>query len=111
MSRDSVETRVLGVLRWVVIAGLLVLTVFPFLYMVLLSVKDLGAVIQEPGNLLPDGDSLDLSTYSEVLKSTAEGGQGFLGFMRNSAVIAVVTVGSHAMRIARANPIHALRYE
>ncbi len=92
MSRDSVETRVLGVLRWVVIAGLLVLTVFPFLYMVLLSVKDLGAVIQDPGNLLPDGDSLDLSTYSEVLKSTADGGQGFLGFMRNSAVIAVVTV-------------------
>jgi putative ABC transport system permease protein len=26
-------------------------------------------------------------------------------------VIAVVTVGSHAMRIARTNPIHALRYE
>jgi multiple sugar transport system permease protein len=92
MSRDSVETRVLGVLRWVVIAGLLVLTVFPFLYMVLLSVKDLGAVIQDPGNLLPDGDSLDLSTYSEVLKSTADGGQGFLGFMRNSAVLAVSTV-------------------
>jgi multiple sugar transport system permease protein len=92
MSRDSVETRVLGVLRWVVIAGLLVLTVFPFLYMVLLSVKDLGAVIQDPGNLLPDADSLDLSTYSEVLKSTADGGQGFLGFMRNSAVLAVSTV-------------------
>jgi multiple sugar transport system permease protein len=92
MSRDSLETRVLGVLRWVVIAGLLVLTVFPFLYMVLLSVKDLSAVIQEPGNLLPDGDTLDLGTYADVLKSTASGGQGFLGFMRNSALIAVATV-------------------
>jgi multiple sugar transport system permease protein len=92
VTRDKVETRVLGVLRWVVIVGLLLLTVFPFLYMVLLSVRDLSAVVQHPGDLLPSGDELDLGTYAEVLKSTADGGQGFLGFMRNSAVIALGTV-------------------
>jgi multiple sugar transport system permease protein len=92
LTRDGVETRVLGALRYAVIAALLVLTVFPFLYMVLLSVRDLSTVVQSPGDLLPNGDDLDLSTYAEVLKSTADGGQGFLGFIRNSALIAVGTV-------------------
>ena len=92
LTRDEVETRVLGVLRYGVIAGLLILTVFPFLYMVLLSVRDLSTVVQSPGDLLPSGDDLDLSTYAEVLKSTANGGQGFLGFIRNSALIAAGTV-------------------
>jgi multiple sugar transport system permease protein len=92
VTRDNVETRVLSVLRWVVIVGLVVITVFPFLYMALLSVRDLSAVVQNPGDLLPSGDELDLGTYAEVLKSTANGGQGFLGFMRNSALIALGTV-------------------
>jgi multiple sugar transport system permease protein len=92
MSRDTVETRVLGVLRWVVIIGLVLVTVFPFLYMALLSVRDLSTVVQHPGDLIPNGDELDLSTYAKVLRSTADGGQGFLGFMRNSALIALGTV-------------------
>ncbi|HET6626531.1 MAG TPA: carbohydrate ABC transporter permease [Nocardioidaceae bacterium] len=93
LSRDAVETRVLGVLRWVVILALIVLTAFPFLYMALLSVRDLSTVVQNPGDLLPSTDELDLGTYAEVLKSEADGGQGFLGFMRNSALIAFGTVG------------------
>jgi multiple sugar transport system permease protein len=91
-SRDAVETRVLEVGRWVVIAVLLVVTVFPFLYMVLLSLRDLSSVVQNPGDLLPSADELDLNTYASVLKSEADGGQGFLGFMRNSALIAAGTV-------------------
>jgi multiple sugar transport system permease protein len=92
ISRDHIETRLFAVLRWVVIAGLVVLTVFPFLYMMLLSVRDLSSVVQNPGDLLPSGEELDWRTYTEVLRSTAEGGQGFLGFMRNSALIAIGTV-------------------
>jgi multiple sugar transport system permease protein len=92
LTRDSVENRVLGVLRWVVIAGLVVITVFPFLYMVLLSLRDLSTVVQDPGDLLPSADELDVRTYTEVLKSSDDGGQGFLGFMRNSALIAFGTV-------------------
>ncbi|HEX6516225.1 MAG TPA: carbohydrate ABC transporter permease [Nocardioidaceae bacterium] len=92
VSRDQVETRVFGVLRWVVIVALLLLTVFPFLYMLLLSVRDLSAVVQRPGDLLPTGGELNLGTYAEVLKSTADGGQGFVGFIRNSALIAFGTV-------------------
>ena len=92
LTRDVLETRVLGVLRWVVIVSLIVLTTFPFLYMALLSVRDLSSVVQNPGDLLPSAEELNFRTYSEVLKSTADGGQGFLGFMRNSALIAVGTV-------------------
>jgi multiple sugar transport system permease protein len=92
VSRDSVEIRVLGVLRWVVIGGLLLLTVFPFLYMALLSVRDLSEVVRNPGDLLPGTDELDLQTYAEVLRSTEDGGQGFLVFMRNSLLIALGTV-------------------
>jgi multiple sugar transport system permease protein len=80
------------VLRWVVIAGLVVITVFPFLYMVLLSLRDLSTVVQDPGDLLPSADELNVRTYTEVLKSSDDGGQGFLGFMRNSALIAFGTV-------------------
>jgi multiple sugar transport system permease protein len=37
MSRIVIENRTIGVLRWVTIAFLLVITVFPFYYMVTLS--------------------------------------------------------------------------
>jgi multiple sugar transport system permease protein len=89
-----VETLVFGVLRWVVIAALILLTVFPFLYMVLLSVRDLSSVIQNPGDLWPDSDELDFSTYASVLKPVSEGGQGFVNFIQNSFVIAVGTVAA-----------------
>ncbi|HJR38471.1 MAG TPA: carbohydrate ABC transporter permease [Nocardioidaceae bacterium] len=93
-SRDRVETLVFGVLRWVVIAALILLTVFPFLYMVLLSVRDLSSVIQNPGDLWPDSGELDFSTYASVLKPVSEGGQGFVNFIQNSFVIAVGTVAA-----------------
>ena len=49
LSRDSVERRVFGVLRWVVIAFLLVITIFPFYYTVMLSIRSLDEVLQDPG--------------------------------------------------------------
>jgi multiple sugar transport system permease protein len=92
MSRDMVERRFFGIARWVVIAGLLVITVFPFYYMVLLSFRPLQSLLQDPGALLPSAGEIDLSTYSDVLKSTADGGQGFLTFIKNSFIVAVGTV-------------------
>jgi multiple sugar transport system permease protein len=89
-SRDTVETRVFGVLRWVVIAVLVLVTVFPFYYMIVLSLRTLDQVLQRPGLLWPA--EFDLSTYASVLVSEASGGQGFLVFLRNSAVIALLTV-------------------
>ncbi|MEQ3553691.1 carbohydrate ABC transporter permease [Pseudonocardia nematodicida] len=90
LTRDAFETRLFGVLRWVVIAGLVLATAFPFYYMIVLSLRSLDQVVLEPGVLWPA--EWDFSTYATVLASEAAGGQGFLVFMRNSLVIAVLTV-------------------
>ena len=84
------ETLVFGVLRWVVIAVLVVVTLFPMYYMVVLSLRSLDEVVLRPALLWPA--EFDWSTYVQVLVSEEEGGQGFLVFMRNSAVLAVLTV-------------------
>jgi multiple sugar transport system permease protein len=89
-TRDRVETLVFGVLRWVVIAVLLLVTLFPFYYMLLLSVRTLDEVVLKPAQLWPD--TVDWSTYGSVLAPADAGGQGFLVFLRNSAVLAVLTV-------------------
>lgn len=92
MSRDTVERRVLGALRPLTIGALLVLCLFPFYYMVLLSFRPLDAVLQNPGALWPSGGEIDLGTYRDVLAPTAQGGQGFLTFIQNSFLVAVGTV-------------------
>jgi multiple sugar transport system permease protein len=91
-NRNTVEVRVLGVLRWVVIVGSMLFTLFPFYYMVLLSFRDLSSLVQDPGRLLPMLSELTADTYRNVLTSTASGGQGFLRFMANSGLIALGTV-------------------
>jgi len=91
-SRDMVENRVLSVLRRLVIAALLVVTLFPFYYMVILSVRPLDAVLQNPGALWVSPAELHLDTYISVLKPESGGGQGFLAFMRTSLLVALGTV-------------------
>ena len=46
MDRAAVETRVFRVLRWVVIAILIVVTLFPFYYMLLLSLRPIDEVLR-----------------------------------------------------------------
>jgi multiple sugar transport system permease protein len=92
MSRDAIERRVLGVLRPAFIAFLLLITLFPFYYMVLLSFRPLDEVLQHPGALLPRPGEIDFGTYKDVLAPQSNGGQGFLTFMKNSFIVAVGTV-------------------
>jgi multiple sugar transport system permease protein len=91
-SRDAIENRSFGLLRWVVIIVLLIVTVFPFYYMAMLSFRSLDAVTQDPGGLWPSASELTFTRYASVLKSAESGGQGFLQFMRNSAFVAIGTV-------------------
>ncbi len=91
-SRNTVETRVLGVLRWIVIVGLALFTLFPFYYMALLSVRDLSSLLQEPARLWPTLSELTVDTYRNVLAPTGSGGQGFGRFITNSGLIALGTV-------------------
>jgi len=69
MSRDAVERRILGALRPIVIALLLIVSVFPFYYMVVLSFRPLESVLQDPGALWPSFGEIDWGTYGSVLKS------------------------------------------
>ncbi len=91
-TRDAVENRVFRVLRWLIIAFLLMITLFPFYYTVLLSIRSLDAVLREPGAIWVPPSEWVLDSYQSVLSSAGSGGQGFLTFMRNSAVVAFSTV-------------------
>jgi multiple sugar transport system permease protein len=91
-TRDRVENRALAILRWAVIAALVLATLFPFYYMVLLSLRGLEDVVLNPGALWISPAELDASTYIDVLRSTDSGGQGFLRLMGNSGLVAVATV-------------------
>jgi multiple sugar transport system permease protein len=91
LSREVVETRILGVLKWITIAFFLVATLFPFYYMVELSIRAIEDVALDPGALWPPRGA-SLAAYGEVLRSVEDGGQGFLVFLRNSGMIALASV-------------------
>ncbi len=91
-SRDRFENGLFRILKPIVIVLLLVVAVFPFYYMVLLSFRSLDSLLQDPGALWISIDELDLSTYLEVLMPVSDGGQGFIVFMRNSLLVALSTV-------------------
>ncbi|GIF67612.1 transporter [Asanoa ishikariensis] len=88
MDRATFETRLFGVLRWVVIAVLIVVTLFPFYYMVLLSIRPIEAVLQNPGGLWAGPAEWTVSTYREVLGSVDSGGQGFVRLILNTFLVA-----------------------
>jgi multiple sugar transport system permease protein len=89
MDRAMVETRVLRVLRWVVIAVLVIVTLFPFFYMLLLSIRPIDQLLQNPGRIWAGPAEWTVRTYKEVLTSTSKGGQGFLKFLANSAIVSI----------------------
>ncbi|MEU8728353.1 MULTISPECIES: carbohydrate ABC transporter permease [Streptomyces] len=92
LSRARFEERFFGVARWIVIAFLAVITLLPFYYMVLLSLKPIDALLLDPGSLWISAKDFTLSTYRDVLRSTDDGGQGFLKFLLNSALVSLGTV-------------------
>jgi multiple sugar transport system permease protein len=89
-TRDRIERRVFGVLRWVVIALFVIVTVFPFYYMVMLSIRPIEDLLLSPGSLGVGDWTTD--TYREVLTPVSDGGQGFVRFIGNSLVVAIASV-------------------
>lgn len=90
--RSTFQRRVFGVLRWVAIVVFAAITIFPFYYMLLLSFVPISELLQNPGQLIVSPADLSFDAYAEVLKPVSEGGQGFLSFMANSAIVAIATV-------------------
>ncbi|EST36085.1 transporter [Streptomycetaceae bacterium MP113-05] len=93
MSRAVFEERFFGAARWMVIAFLAVITIVPFYYMLLLSVKSIDSLLLDPGSLWVSAEEFTTATYEEVLEPTSEGGQGFVGMLTNSAFVSLGTVG------------------
>lgn len=91
MSASTAE-RAMGVTRWLFIAFLVVVTVFPFYYMVVLSFVPIESLLLHPGDIWIGSQRLTTETYTTVLKSVDAGGQGFTVFLRNSAVVSVVVM-------------------
>jgi multiple sugar transport system permease protein len=92
MTRERFEDLLFGALRRIVIAVLIVVTVFPFYYMIVLSVRPIDRVVADPGQVWVTARDFTLSTYSAVLRSVDDGGQGFLVLLRNSALVSLATV-------------------
>ena len=91
-SRYAIEVRALKILRPAGIAFFVLITVFPFYYMVMLSMREISAVIDSPGALFPALGEISSDAYERVLKSTDNGGEGFVRFLLNSALLAGATV-------------------
>src|SRR5918997_1428408 len=91
-SRYAIEVRLLRILRPLGIAFFVLITIFPFYYMVLLSMRDISAVIEAPGSIIVGLGEISTDAYERVLKPTSQGGEGFLRFLLNSLVLALATV-------------------
>jgi multiple sugar transport system permease protein len=91
-TRERTESTVITVAKWVGVVFFVSITALPFLYMLLLSVRPIADLARDPGALLVPFERLTFGTYDEVLRSVEQGGQGFLSFLRNSAIIATVAV-------------------
>jgi multiple sugar transport system permease protein len=76
--RYSIEVTALRLLRPLGLAFFVVISLFPFLYMVLLSMRDISEVAQAPGRLLPEVVTLD--AFSRVLRAVDDGGRGSCAF-------------------------------
>ena len=92
MSRAQFEERFFGMARWVMIAFLALITLVPFYYMLLLSVKSIDALLLDPGRLWVSAKEFTTATYEEVLRPTEEGGQGFVRMLTNSALVSLAAV-------------------
>jgi multiple sugar transport system permease protein len=91
-SRDRIERKSLNILRWAVIAFFLLVTLLPFYYMILLSLKPTEALLRNPASLIATPAELTLDTYIQVLAPTSGGGQGFGTFLANSALVSIGAV-------------------
>jgi multiple sugar transport system permease protein len=80
------------VLRPLVIALFLLITLFPFYYMVLLSMREISEIIESPGQIWIGLGDLTTDAYERVLKPTDDGGLGFVRFLINSALLGLGTV-------------------
>jgi len=91
-ARYAIEVRSLRILRVLGLVFFVLISLFPFYYMVLLSMREISEVIEAPGQVFVPLRDISLDAYSRVLRSTDDGGEGFTRFLLNSAFLATGTV-------------------
>lgn len=89
LTREVIETRIARVIKWFFIALFVLMTAFPFYWMLNLSVRPIGDVLQNPTRLFPTGDQLAhfWDSYASVLVDFR-----FLTYIGNSLLLSLVTV-------------------
>ena len=107
----STDEKVWGTLRAVTLVFLTLITVVPFWYMIVLSIRPIQEVLLDPGRLWFTFTEAGLGSYRTVLRSADDGGQGFLVFLRNSGVVALIsTVVTLLAAIPGAYAVSRLRF-
>ncbi len=91
-NRHTIERKALSILRWAVIVFFLLITLLPFYYMVLLSLKPIESLLRDPASVIVTPAEFTLRAYEQVLAPVSAGGQGFGTFLLNSAFVAVSAV-------------------
>ena len=89
LTREVVEMRIARVLKWFFIALFVLMTAFPFYWMLNLSVRPIGDVLVNPTRLFPTVEQLAnfCDAYSAVLVDFR-----FLTYIGNSLLLSLITV-------------------
>jgi multiple sugar transport system permease protein len=88
-SRENVEMGIGRGIKWVLIAFFLLITAFPFFWMLNLSIRDIGDVLQNPTRLIPTSEQLAnfWRSYQAVLVDFR-----FTTYIGNSLLVSLITV-------------------
>ncbi|NWF69137.1 MAG: carbohydrate ABC transporter permease [Chloroflexi bacterium] len=89
LSREQVELGAARVIKWLLIAFFLLTTAFPFYWMLNLSVRPIGDVLQYPTRLIPTWEQI--SNFSESYRAVLFDFR-FTTFIGNSLLVSLITV-------------------
>ena len=87
MNRDSLERRIIRILKVLGLIFFIIMVAFPFYWMIVSSLKPLEEILLKPANLGLDIRKIDLRAYYEVLLE-----HGFLRYILNSLYVSTLTV-------------------
>lgn len=88
-SREEIELLIGRILKWTLIVIFLILTAFPFYWMLNLSVRPIGDVLRFPTRMFPTAEQL--ANFSEPYRAVMVD-FNFLTFTGNSLVVSMITV-------------------
>lgn len=88
-SREDVETLIGRIIKWAFILFFIAITVFPFYWMINLSIRPIGEVMRDPTRLIPTAENLAnwWQPYESVLDDFRFG-----EFIKNSVIVSTLTV-------------------